>query len=589
MAMIQQSASSSSGAMMQDVDAFREKLEVLPPEVLANWLAENQEHPLAYVGLGVQAEYAKHRAAGNKPTSTVLQDQLGGQGMTGLPMPMGEGMTPEMAAGMVGGVNTPQDMSRMVAMRPGIERGVSNLPVPNTMYGNNGGIVGFANGDLVGDPAGPSYWDQAKNWAGETFSREGDAWHQAGNVANFLVQPESYKDMGRYFMEDPAGIAGRGIAGGAITALGAPTLGAVGALGLGALKYGGRFIPGRLAREVSKMSKKDIADAWFDSASKIGARMRRALSGKRTPDGKPWPTTRPPGAPGATNKAAADAITSALGRQATVKKVAGVGLAGMAASEIQEILTDPRYTDEQKEQMLANAEEAKAAEAAAAEAAAAEAAAAEAAGPTPTAGPAAGPAADPAPDDKVPPKRRDISEKNMLLMELGLGMLGDTDTTGGALGSLGRSGGSALKSLAVRKAAKADREFKQATLDLQKKSLEAETRKMDLVYDAAIRNSGMSQKELMTLRATFQDKEYPQILADARAKLTAMNDENWFFNRMSTSELNAEAKKLADAEAEKIFQMRQITSLIGVSGISGLASLSEGAPSADGFSARLRD
>ena len=56
MAMNQQSASSSSGAMMQDVDAFREKLEVLPPEVLANWLAENERRPenerppLAFVG-----------------------------------------------------------------------------------------------------------------------------------------------------------------------------------------------------------------------------------------------------------------------------------------------------------------------------------------------------------------------------------------------------------------------------------------------------------------------------------------------------------------------------------------------------------
>ena len=57
---------------------------------------------------------------------------------------------------------------------------------------------------------------------------------------------------------------------------------------------------------------------------------------------------------------------------------------------------------------------------------------------------------------------------------------------------------------------------------------------------------------------------------------------------MSTSELNAEAKKLADAEAKKIFKMRQITSLFGASGISGLASLTGGGvPPADGYSAEL--
>jgi hypothetical protein len=77
-AMNQQSTPSSSGAMMENINAFKEKLEVLPPDVLAGWLAANQDHPFAFVGLGVQRGQQQLREAMQpEPASTVLQDQLG--------------------------------------------------------------------------------------------------------------------------------------------------------------------------------------------------------------------------------------------------------------------------------------------------------------------------------------------------------------------------------------------------------------------------------------------------------------------------------------------------------------------------------
>mgnify|MGYP003654939171 CR=1 FL=1 len=568
--------------MMQDVDAFREKLEVLPPEVLAKWLAANQEHPLAYVGLGLQREHQQLRAGVKpEPTSTVLQDQLGGQGMGSLPMPVDPRSVPPEVAG---GINTPQDMSQMVATRPGIERGVSNLPVPNTMYGNNGGIVGFANGDLVGNPEDIPMITDAERLA-EAAALTPDMEESTGPMLDSRLDSATdwAGDVGSgvadWAKENPIEAGLTGLSTGLMAI---PTPWTAGA---------GAGIKGMLAayKGLSAIQKaRRLAGTPLRVASSVGRGVRNVGTGVGRVGQKL--VTRPISTKVSVNTPIGKAVGTRMGRKFSTR-VAGRNLAlayggGKAAGAGYDYLTDPREMPDHPVTAggdptpadLRNKQTEAVAFLEAQKKAAAEAAAAKA---------AADAGDDPDPP-KVPKKDRDISEKNMLLMELGLGMLGDTDTTGGALGSLGRSGGSALKSLAVRKAAKADREFKQATLDLQKKSLEAETRKMDLVYDAAIRNSGMSQKELMTLRATFQDKEYPQILADARAKLTAMNDENWFFNRMSTSELNAEAKKLADAEAKKIFKMRQITSLFGASGISGLASLTGGGvPPADGYSAEL--
>lgn len=523
MAMNQQSASSSSGAMMQDVDAFREKLEVLPPEVLANWLAENQEHPFAFVGLGVQQGQQQLRAAMQpEPTSTVLQDQLGGQGMTGLPMPMGEGMTPEMAAGMVGGVNTPQDMSRMVAMRPGIERGVSNLPVPNTMYGNNGGIVGFANGDLVEDPdytpmvteeellaeaaartpdmeesTGPmldSRWDSATDWAGDVGSGIAD-W--AG--------------------ENPieAGLTGLSVG---LMAMPTPWTAIPGAaLRSGLAAYKGLSALQKVKRLAGTPLR--VASSVGRGVGNVGAGVGRA--GQRLVT---RPVTRP--------------IAPLPGAVRTVRqfspRVAGRNLAlayggGKAAGAGYEYLTDPREMPDHPVTAAAGGDPTPAdlrnkqtdavAFLEAQRKAAAEAAAAKA-------------AAD-AGDDPDPPKptKKDggISEKNMLLMELGLGMLGDTETKGGALGSLGRSGVSALKSSAVRKAAKADREFKQATLDLQKKSLDVEEKRYGLVYDAARQKLQLSPADIGKMRSDRMKELFPGMLSSARSALQKEADALTFF------------------------------------------------------------
>ena len=482
-------------------------------------------------------------------------------------------MTPETAAGMVGGVNTP-----MVAMRPGIERGVSNLPVPNTMYGNNGGIVGFANGDLVEDPdyipmvteeellaeaaartpdmeeptGSPldSRWDSVTDWVGDVGSGVAD-----------------------WAKENPIEAAVTGISTG-LMAIPTPWTMGAGAAGKGVLAAYKGLSALQKARRLAGTPLRAASSA-VRGVSNVGTSVGRA--GQRL-------VTRPVTRPIAPLPGAVRTVQQfAPGKAGRNLLLAYGGAKGAGAAH--EYLTDPREMPDHPVTAAAGGDptpadlrerekDAVAFLEAQKEAAAAKAAAADAAG-------------DAAGDDPDPPKatKKDdsISEKNMLLMELGLGMLGDTETKGGALGSLGRSGVSTLKSSAVRKAAKADREFQQATLDLQEESLAAETRKMDLVYDAAIRNSGISQKELMTLKATFQDKEYPQILADARAKLTAMNDDTWFgIGKMSTSELNAEAKKLADAEAKKIFKMRQITSLIGASGVRGLTSLGGGVPSADG-------
>ena len=550
--MNQQSISNSpdTAPMMENVNTFKEKLEVLPPDVLETWLRHNQNHPFAFIGLGVKAEQEKMRAGRQAgPTPTVYEEQVGNRGMTSLGMPGNpDAMTPQMATRMVEGVNTPRDMSQ-IAARPGTE-GVAGLPTPSDMYMNNGGIVGFAAGDLVGgdfveedpvgDPAGPSYWDQAKNWAGETFSREGDAWDTVGNVANFLVQPESYKDMAYHFKQDPAGIVGRGIAGGALAGIGVPTAGVLGAVGLGTLKYGGRFIPGRLAREVSKMSKKDIAKAWYDPKNKLGIKLRKAFKGKG------WATTRPKGvAPGTTNKLTADAITSALGRQA-LPKIAGAGAAAaalMGASEIQEILTDPRYSDEQKEQILANAEKTKA-DAAAAEAeaeaerlAAIEAerlAAIEAAKAAAAPADAAGDAEDP---PKAMKKDREISALNEAYIRAGAKMMQSKAST--FLGAAGEALEVGLGTLGVRKKearedAKAASEiaFKEATI-LQG----AESNRIKLDYNEKLtliagNKLGLNQDQLLDHWTTWQSSLEARAI-EAKVIEDIHNKRGWWGNFFS--------------------------------------------------------
>ena len=151
--MNQQSISNSpdTAPMMENVNTFKEKLEVLPPDVLETWLRHNQNHPFAFIGLGVKAEQEKMRAGRQAgPTPTVYEEQVGNRGMTSLGMPGNpDAMTPQMATRMVEGVNTPRDMPPQMAAHPGTE-GVAGLPTPSDMYMNNGGIVGFAAGDLVG-------------------------------------------------------------------------------------------------------------------------------------------------------------------------------------------------------------------------------------------------------------------------------------------------------------------------------------------------------------------------------------------------------------------------------------------------------
>jgi hypothetical protein len=151
---------------------------------------------------------------------------------------------------------------------------------------------------------------------------------------------------------------------------------------------------------------------------------------------------------------------------------------------------------------------------------------------------------------KATKKDGDISEKNMLLMELGLGMLGDTETTGGALGSLGRAGVSALKSSTVRRVAKADNELQQATLDLKERSLEAEVQRNKLIFEASMAKAGLSTKDVGDLRIKYQKQFGDNILAEAREKFTAIRDNSGFLGFGKTDftneEVNAEARKMED-------------------------------------------
>ena len=576
--MNQQSISNSpdTAPMMENVNTFKEKLEVLPPDVLETWLRHNQNHPFAFIGLGVKAEQEKMRAGRQAgPTPTVYEEQVGNRGMTSLGMPGNpDAMTPQMATRMVEGVNTPRDMPPQMAAHPGTE-GVAGLPTPSDMYMNNGGIVGFAAGDLVegltdeeieaqieadrariysGEATGPeleSRWDQATDWAGDVGSSVAD-----------------------WARENPIEATIAGVSTGLMAVPTPWTMGAGATLRGGLAAYKG----------LSALQKaRRLAGTPLRVTSSLGKGVGNV--GKRL-------VTRPTSTKVSINTPIGKAVGTKMGRKFAPGKAGrnlalayGAGKGGGAAYDY---LTDPREMPDhpitakdltpaesrkkQKDAVEFLEAQKKAKAKADADAAAKAAAAAKA-------------KADAA--DKATKKDGSISEKNMLLMELGLGMLGDTETTGGALGSLGRSGVSALKSSAVRKAAEADREFKQATLDLQKKSLAAENRKMDLVYKAAIRGQGISQKELLTLKAAFQEDEYPQILNDALVELKAINDDTWFgFGKKNTSELNAEAKKLADARGKEIFKKRQIEAWFSTSG-GGLGSLGGGVPSADGYSAEL--
>jgi hypothetical protein len=242
---------------------------------------------------------------------------------------------------------------------------------------------------------------------------------------------------------------------------------------------------------------------------KLGSKCEDALSRKG------GPTDKLP--PGASKQVVADAIKGELGRQAVLKKAFGAGVGLLGVSELQDILTDPRYTDEQKDQILAENAAAEDAAAAAAAAAAADDAADDAAGPTrsPTRSPTrppTGTVVDPTgtvvdPTGTVvdptapvswrcyagtaagedPPKATErgggISEKNRILIELGLRVAGDPSPVGGPLGAFARAGLGALGSSAERDTAAEERKFKQATVDYQNKALEDAARESGLTAD----------------------------------------------------------------------------------------------------------
>ena len=152
------SSSPDTVPMMENVDKFKKKLEVLPPDVLEKWLRDNQRHPFAFIGLGIKAEQDKMRAGMQpKPTATVYEEELGQTGVASLDPRIDRERIGANADSMLAGVNTPSGMPPQMGppsgMPPGMppQMGPPNAMLPRTQMANNGGIVGFAGGDYVPD------------------------------------------------------------------------------------------------------------------------------------------------------------------------------------------------------------------------------------------------------------------------------------------------------------------------------------------------------------------------------------------------------------------------------------------------------